>query len=63
MNVDIYATPKRSTFIAVASGATPPAAATRLFKRVVLEAGKPRICLNPDTVMRSIEVKGYAVIG
>lgn len=63
MNVDIYATPKRTTFIAVASGSTPPAAATRLFKRVVLEAGKPRICLDPDRVMRAIEVNGYAVIG
>jgi hypothetical protein len=62
MNVDIYATSKRSTFIAVRSGITPPAEATRLFKCVELETGKPRICLDPDLVMRAIAANGFAVI-
>jgi hypothetical protein len=62
MNVDIYTTPKRSIFIAVPRGASPPADTTSLFKQVCLESGKPRICLDPDQVMRAIEAGGYAVI-
>lgn len=62
MNVAIYATPLSRSFIAVLAGATPPAQATRLFKRVTLEAGKPRIGLNPDEVMAAIESQGWAII-
>lgn len=62
MNIDIYATTKRYTFIAVLSGTAPPTAASRLFKTVCMQRSKPRICLNYDQVMLAIEKEGFSVI-
>jgi hypothetical protein len=62
MNIDIYATPKRYTFIAVPSGTAPPTAASRLFKTVWMQRSKPRIYLDCDQVMLAIEKEGVAVI-
>lgn len=62
MNIDIYATTKRYTFIAVLSGTAPPTAASRLFKTVCMQRSKHRICLNYDQVMLAIEKEGFSVI-
>jgi len=62
MNVAIYATTSPRTFLAVQEGTMPPARATRLFKRLTLEAGKQRICLDPDEVMAAIQNEGWAVL-
>jgi hypothetical protein len=63
MNVAIYATTSPRTFLAVQVGITPPAQATKLFKHLTLEAGKQRICLDPDEVMAAIRTHGLAVLG
>lgn len=67
MTVDIYNTTAANTFLIVPAGATPPDGfqfrVTRLFKRITLEAGKPRIALDTDQVLTDIAAQGWAVVG
>lgn len=64
MKVDIYATTRRSTYLAVRSGnPVPPGWTTRFWQTLVLDPSKPRNGLDPKQVIADIESQGWSAIG
>lgn len=64
MNVDIYATTRRDTYLAVPSGnPVPPGWTTRYFKTVALDLDQPKNGLDPKEVIGDINRQGWSAIG
>lgn len=64
MKVDIYATIRRNTYLAIGSGnPIPPSWTARYFKTVVLDPDQPRIGLDAREVIADIESQGWSAIG
>lgn len=64
MKVDIYATTRRNTYLAVCSGCTALLDwATQFIKTVDLDPGKPLTGLDPAQVIADIQRQGWSAIG
>ena len=65
MDIDIYTSTTRDTFICVPKGTTPPAhlGALRKWKTVTLDPNAPRVGMDVKQVLADIAAQGYAVIG